>query len=99
MLGLCLVPILFCMMWKKKKKKVFHLYHYSKKLVIAFGFINIALSTPLRTIKSLQACEDCHISTQFISKIVGKTIMVKDANHFHHFEDDVCSCMDYRRWQ
>ncbi|CAK9266173.1 unnamed protein product [Sphagnum jensenii] len=26
---------------------------------------------------------------------VGKAIMVRDANCFHHFEDGVCSCMDY----
>jgi hypothetical protein len=25
--------------------------------------------------------------------------MVRDANHFHHFEDGVCSCMDYWRCQ
>ncbi|CAK9265653.1 unnamed protein product [Sphagnum jensenii] len=37
----------------------------------------------------------CHTSTKFISKIVRRAIMVRDANHFHHFEDCVCSCMDY----
>ncbi|CAK9192023.1 unnamed protein product [Sphagnum troendelagicum] len=26
---------------------------------------------------------------------VGRAIMVRDANHFHHFEDGACSCMDY----
>jgi hypothetical protein len=30
-----------------------------------------------------------------ISKIVGRVITVRDANQFHHFEDGVCSCMDY----
>ncbi len=80
----------------EEEEKVLHLYHHSKKLAIAFGLINIAPSIPLRIIKNMQVCEDCHTSTQFISKIVGKTIMVKDANHFHHFEDDVCSCMDYQ---
>ncbi|CAM6061095.1 unnamed protein product [Sphagnum tenellum] len=40
-------------------------------------------------------CEDCHTSTKFISKIVRRAIMVRDTNHFHHFEDCVCSCMDY----
>jgi hypothetical protein len=80
----------------EEEEKVFHLYHHSKKIAITFGLINITPSTPLQIIKSLQVCEDCHTFTQSISKIVGKTIMVKDANHFHHFEDVVCFCMDYR---
>jgi hypothetical protein len=24
---------------------------------------------------------------------------VWDANRFHHFENDICSCMDYWWWQ
>jgi hypothetical protein len=39
--------------------------------------------------KSLWVCEGCHISTKFITKIVGRTIMVRDVNRFHHFEDGV----------
>jgi hypothetical protein len=42
-----------------------------------------------------QVCEDCHIFTKFISKIIGRAITVRDATCFHHFEDGVCSCMDY----
>jgi hypothetical protein len=76
----------------EEKKKIFHLCHHSKKLAIAFGLINTTPSTPLRIRKS---CKDCHTSTKFISKIVGRSIMVRDANCFHHFEDGVCSCMDY----
>jgi hypothetical protein len=44
--------------------------------------------------KNLQVCKDCHTSTKFISKIVGRAIMVRDANCFLHFEDGVCSCME-----
>jgi pentatricopeptide repeat protein len=39
--------------------------------------------------------KDCHTSTKFISKIVGRGIMVRDANRFHHFKNGVCSCMNY----
>ncbi|CAK9200347.1 unnamed protein product [Sphagnum troendelagicum] len=38
---------------------------------------------------------DCHNSIKLISKIVRRAIMVRDANHFHHFEDGVRCCMDY----
>jgi hypothetical protein len=41
--------------------------------------------------KKLWVCEDWHTSTKFISKIVGRAIMVRDANCFHHFENGVCS--------
>jgi hypothetical protein len=79
----------------EEEEKVFHLCHHSEKLAIALGLINTAPGTPLRIRKNLRVCEDCHTSTKFISKIVGRAIMVRDANRFHHFEDGICSCMDY----
>ncbi|CAM6040507.1 unnamed protein product [Sphagnum compactum] len=75
--------------------KVLRLCHHSEKLAIAFGLINTPPGTPLRIRKNLRVCKDCHTSTKFISKIVGRSIAVRDANRFHHFEDGVCSCMDY----
>ncbi|CAM6035383.1 unnamed protein product [Sphagnum compactum] len=78
-----------------EEEKVFRLCQHSVKLAIAFGLINSAPGTPLRIRKNLRVCEDCHTSTKFISKIAGRTIMVRDANRFHHFEDGVCSCRDY----
>ncbi|KAH9549386.1 hypothetical protein CY35_10G016600 [Sphagnum magellanicum] len=80
---------------EEEEEQVLHLCHHSEKLAIAFGLINTAPGTPLRIRKNLRVCEDCHTSTKFISKIVGRAIMVRDANRFHHFEDGVCSCMDY----
>jgi pentatricopeptide repeat protein len=79
----------------EEEEKVSHLCHHSEKLAIAFGLINTAPGTPLRIRKNLRVCKDCHTSTKFISKIVRRAIMVRDANRFHHFEDGVCSCMDY----
>jgi pentatricopeptide repeat protein len=79
----------------EEEEKVFHLCHHSEKLAIAFGLLNTAPGTPLRIRKNLRVCEDCHTFTKFISKIIGRTIMVRDVNCFHHFKDGVCSCMDY----
>jgi hypothetical protein len=61
----------------------------------AFGFINTTPGNPLQIKINLWLCEDCHTSTKFTSQIVGRAIMVRDAIRFHHFEDDVCSNMDY----
>jgi hypothetical protein len=68
---------------------------HSEKLAIAFGLINTPPDTIIRITKNLRACGDCHNATKFISKIVGRSIIVRDTNRFHHFKDGVCSCGDY----
>jgi len=76
----------------EEEEKVFYLCHHSGKLAIAFGLINTASSNPLRIVKNLRVCGNCHTSTKLISKIVRRAILVRDANCFHHIEDGVCSC-------
>ncbi|KAH9306435.1 hypothetical protein KI387_010839 [Taxus chinensis] len=70
------------------------LYH-SEKLAIAFGLINTPSRTPIRIMKNLRVCGDCHTATKFISKIVKREIVVRDTNRFHHFNNGYCSCGDY----
>nr|XP_043611257.1 putative pentatricopeptide repeat-containing protein At3g49142 [Erigeron canadensis] len=72
-----------------------HLAVHSEKLAIVFVIINTERFTPIRITKNLRVCEDCHIAVKFISKIVKRKIIVRDANRFHHFKDGVCSCGDY----
>jgi hypothetical protein len=60
----------------EEEKKVHHLCHHSEKLAIAFGFINTAPGTPLQIRKNLQVCENCHMSTKFISKIAFITLNI-----------------------
>eukprot|EP01018_Ginkgo_biloba_P013189 Gb_32450 [translate_table: standard] len=69
--------------------------HHSEKLAIAFGLINTSPGTAIRVIKNLRVCSDCHSATKFISKIVVREIVVRDANRYHHFKDGQCSCGDY----
>jgi pentatricopeptide repeat protein len=71
------------------------LCYHSEKLAIAFGLISTSLGTPIRIIKNLRVCGDCHSATKFISMIVERQIVVRDANRFHHFKDGMCSCGDY----
>eukprot|EP01018_Ginkgo_biloba_P030321 Gb_23084 [translate_table: standard] len=68
---------------------------HSEKLAIAFGLMNTCPGTPIRIVKNLRMCGDCHIAIKFISKVVGREIIVRDANRFHHFQDGLCSCDDY----
>eukprot|EP01018_Ginkgo_biloba_P031908 Gb_25357 [translate_table: standard] len=71
------------------------LCHHSEKLAIAFGLISTSPGTPIRIIKNLRVCGDCHSAIKFISKIYMRDIVVRDANRFHHFKDGRCSCGDY----
>jgi len=71
------------------------LYHHSEKLAIAFGLMSTPPGAPIRIIKNLRVCGDCHNAVKFISKIVGREIVVRDVIRFHHFRNGTCSCQDY----
>ncbi|XP_062098342.1 pentatricopeptide repeat-containing protein At2g22070 [Humulus lupulus] len=71
------------------------LRHHSEKLAIAFGLISTPENTTLRIMKNLRVCNDCHTAIKFISKLVGREIIVRDATRFHHFNNGSCSCRDY----
>lgn len=71
------------------------LCHHSEKLAIAFGLISTPPGTPIRIMKNLRVCGDCHTATKLISKINGREIVARDARRFHYFKDGRCSCGDY----
>ncbi|PIA37183.1 hypothetical protein AQUCO_03000042v1, partial [Aquilegia coerulea] len=75
--------------------KAMSLCNHSERLAIAFGLISTPPGTTLRITKNLRACVNCHSATKFISKLVEREIVVRDANRFHHFKDGFCSCGDY----
>ncbi|KAL4186597.1 hypothetical protein AMTRI_Chr09g34700 [Amborella trichopoda] len=60
-----------------------------------FGLFYTSLGSTIRVTKNLRACVDCHSVTKMISKLVGREIVVRDANRFHHFKGGACSCGDY----
>lgn len=70
------------------------LYH-SERLAIAYGLISSPAGSPIRIIKNLRICGDCHNALKIISKLVGRELIVRDAKRFHHFRDGLCSCRDY----
>ncbi|MQL97562.1 hypothetical protein Taro_030253 [Colocasia esculenta] len=71
------------------------LYVHSEKIAIAFGLISTPEGTDIRVVKNLRVCNDCHSSIKLISKIVGRDIILRDNNRFHHFSGGTCSCKDY----
>ncbi|GLT54050.1 hypothetical protein SLA2020_272830 [Shorea laevis] len=68
---------------------------HSERLAIAFGLLNTKPGTPLQVMKNLRVCGDCHTVTKYISKIMQREILVRDANRFHLFKDGTCSCRDH----
>ncbi|KAM7257340.1 hypothetical protein ACFE04_013081 [Oxalis oulophora] len=72
------------------------LSYHSERLAIAFALMVTGNErSPVRIIKNLRVCGDCHESTKHISKIYNREIIVRDRNRFHHFKDGACSCLDY----
>lgn len=71
------------------------LYIHSEKLAVSFGLLSLSSTIPIRVIKNLRVCNDCHNWMKFVSKISNRAIVVRDAYRFHHFESGACSCRDY----
>ncbi|KAJ4729631.1 Pentatricopeptide repeat-containing protein [Melia azedarach] len=72
-----------------------NLKHHSEKLAIAFGLMNTPAGVPIRVMKNLRVCSDCHVAIKYISEIKNREIIVRDASRFHHFRNGKCSCGDY----
>ncbi|KAL6986925.1 hypothetical protein U1Q18_012688 [Sarracenia purpurea var. burkii] len=70
-------------------------YTHSEKLAIAFGLLSLSNPIPIRVIKNLRVCNDCHNWIKFVSRISDRAIVVRDAYRFHHFQGGICSCKDY----
>ncbi|XP_022740228.1 pentatricopeptide repeat-containing protein ELI1, chloroplastic [Durio zibethinus] len=68
---------------------------HSEKLALAYGLISTQHGTPIKIVKNLRVCSDCHAATKLFSKITGRKIVMRDRNRFHHFANGSCSCGDY----
>ncbi|KAH9801566.1 pentatricopeptide repeat-containing protein [Citrus sinensis] len=78
-----------------EEEKEHMLRDHSEKLAVAYGILSIPAGRPIRVMKNLRVCEDCHNAIKHISKIVGRLIILRDNNRFHHFSGGSCSCGDY----
>ncbi|KVH89624.1 pentatricopeptide repeat-containing protein At4g32450, mitochondrial-like [Cynara cardunculus var. scolymus] len=71
------------------------LLSHSERLALSQALMTSPARSPIRIIKNLRVCGDCHNALKIISKLVGRLIVARDAKRFHHFENGVCSCGDY----
>ncbi|KAJ7971017.1 Pentatricopeptide repeat-containing protein family [Quillaja saponaria] len=76
------------------EQKEGYLSYHSEKLAIAYALMKTPSQVPIRVIKNLRICDDCHTAVKLIAKVTNRTIIVRDANRFHHFQDGSCTCAD-----
>ncbi|KAL3645659.1 hypothetical protein CASFOL_010839 [Castilleja foliolosa] len=78
-----------------EEQKRYVLSIHSERLAIAFGVISTPDGTTIRVTKNLRVCVDCHTATKYMSRVLGREIIVRDIVRYHHFKDGECSCGDY----
>lgn len=71
------------------------LWLHSERIALAFALIRMPPGSPIRIIKNLRTCTDCHAAFKFISSFIHREIVIRDVNRYHHFQDGICSCHDY----
>jgi hypothetical protein len=64
-------------------------------MAIVFGTMHAVDGKPIRIMKNLRICGDCHAFAKLVSKSEGRVIVIRDPVRFHHFQDGACSCGDY----
>ncbi|WMV47775.1 hypothetical protein MTR67_041160 [Solanum verrucosum] len=78
-----------------EQEKDFLLNRHSEKIAMAYGLISTSQGHPIRIVKNLRMCSDCHSFAKFVSKVYHRHIVVRDNNRFHFFQGGLCSCGDY----
>jgi len=77
------------------KEKEMKLCYHSEKLALALGILLAPKEEPIKIIKNLRVCGECHRATAWISTYEARDFIVRDANRWHHFKDGKCSCNNY----
>lgn len=78
-----------------EQEKEFLLSRHSEKLAIAYGLISTGRRMPIRVVKNLRICSDCHAFAKLVTAVYDREIIIRDNNRFHFFRQGLCSCGDY----
>lgn len=75
-------------------KKSF-LFHHSAKLAVTYGILTSKnRGKPIRVVKNVMVCGDCHEFYKYVSVVVKREIVLRDSSGFHRFVNGKCSCKD-----
>ncbi|KAK4784392.1 hypothetical protein SAY86_018760 [Trapa natans] len=78
-----------------EENKELLLSRHSEKLAIAYGLISTGHKMPIRVVKNLRICSDCHAFAKLVTAIYDREIIIRDNSRFHFFSQGLCSCGDY----
>ncbi|KAL9233508.1 hypothetical protein vseg_008496 [Gypsophila vaccaria] len=79
----------------EEEQQEMFLRSHSEKLAVVYGIISTTNRSPIRVMKNLRVCTDCHNFLKYTSQILGREIVVRDIRRFHYFKGGICSCGDY----
>lgn len=77
------------------REKEHLLSRHSEKLAMAFGLISTGQGMPIRVVKNLRMCSDCHSFAKLVSKLYKREITIRDNKRYHFFKQGFCSCRDF----
>ncbi|CAL8170578.1 unnamed protein product [Prunus armeniaca] len=79
---------------EEHQKKDF-LYYHSAKLAATYGLLTSKPGKPVRIVKNILLCGDCHTFLKYMSIVTGRAIYARDSSGVHYFSSGQCSCKDY----
>lgn len=80
---------------EEEEETTFSTVYHSEKLAIAFGLLNTANAMPIRVVKSIGMCRDCHNFIKFVSVLTAREIIIRDSKRLHKFVNGKCSCGEF----
>lgn len=69
--------------------------YHSEKLAVAFGLLNTPSAAPIRVVKNVIMCRDCHNFVKIISLLTAREITIRDSKRLHKIVNGQCSCGDF----
>ncbi|KAM4090202.1 hypothetical protein ACJW30_09G042100 [Castanea mollissima] len=79
---------------EEHQKKDF-LFNHSAKLAATYGLLMSRPGKPIRIVKNILLCGDCHTFLKHVSVVTKREIFLRDSSGFHCFSHGQCSCKDY----
>lgn len=79
---------------EEHQKKDFLFYH-SAKLAATYGLLMTKPGKPIRIVKNILLCGDCHTFLKYVSMVTKREIFLRDSSGFHCFSSGQCSCKDH----
>ncbi|KDP29229.1 hypothetical protein JCGZ_16618 [Jatropha curcas] len=81
----------------EEHQKKEYLFYHSAKLAATYGLLLTKRGKPIRIVKNILLCGDCHMFLKYVSVVTRREIILRDTSGFHHFSNGHCSCKDYWR--